>query len=111
MEDDDTTITSNHVPILQEVNSSTFQLWVELLENLVFITQDDFLVDDDEFEDDTLEEYDDEAIEIVNSDISSEMSSASRTPLSFGLSSDGFDSKGKRIREETRGIAIEKELR
>ena len=34
--------------------------------------QDDFLVDNDEFKDDTLEEYDDEDIEIVNSNISLE---------------------------------------
>ncbi|PON44587.1 hypothetical protein PanWU01x14_265720 [Parasponia andersonii] len=96
MEDDDTTATSNDVPILQEVNSLTFQLWVELpeLDNVRFqkdddepakvnnidellreshvVTQDDFLVDDDEFEDDTLEEYNDEEIEIVDSDTSSE---------------------------------------
>ncbi|PON60656.1 hypothetical protein PanWU01x14_150740 [Parasponia andersonii] len=96
MEDDDTTTTSNGVPILQKANFSTFQIWVELLEldNVRFqqddvepaevnnidkllhesrvVRQDDFLVDDDEFEDDTLEEYDDEEIEIVDSDISSE---------------------------------------
>ncbi|PON56054.1 hypothetical protein PanWU01x14_184130, partial [Parasponia andersonii] len=34
--------------------------------------QDDFLVDDDEFEDDKLEAYDDEEIEIFDSDTSSE---------------------------------------
>ncbi|PON67750.1 hypothetical protein PanWU01x14_101740 [Parasponia andersonii] len=96
MEDDDTTTTSNDVPILQKANFSIFQLWVELLEldNVRFqqdddepakvnninellhesrvVKQDDFLVDDDEFEDDTLEEYDDEEIEIVDSDTSSE---------------------------------------
>ncbi|PON32085.1 LOW QUALITY PROTEIN: hypothetical protein PanWU01x14_364380 [Parasponia andersonii] len=95
MEDDDTTTTSNDVPILQEENSSTFQLWGELpeLDNVRFqddveraevnnidkllheshvVTQDDFLVDDDEFEDDTVEEYDYEEIEIVDSDTSSE---------------------------------------
>ncbi|PON62518.1 hypothetical protein PanWU01x14_138390 [Parasponia andersonii] len=90
------TTTSNDVPILQEANSLTFQLWVVLpeLDNVRFqwddvepaevnnidellhesrvVTQDDFLVDDDEFEDDTLEEYDDEEIEIVDSDTSSE---------------------------------------
>ncbi|PON99994.1 hypothetical protein TorRG33x02_041220, partial [Trema orientale] len=92
MEDNDTTATSNDVPILQEANSSTFQLWAELpeLDNVRFqrddvepaevnnidellresrvVTQDDFLVDDDEFDDDTLEEYDDEEIEIIDSD-------------------------------------------
>ncbi|PON42019.1 hypothetical protein PanWU01x14_284880 [Parasponia andersonii] len=86
MEDDDSVATMNDIPILQETSSSSFQLWVELLEldNIRFqredveptevdnidklireshvVTQDNFLVDDDEFEDDTLEEYDDEEI-------------------------------------------------
>ncbi|PON48679.1 hypothetical protein PanWU01x14_235560 [Parasponia andersonii] len=86
----------NDIPILQEVSSSSFQLWVELpeLDNIRFqrediepaevdnideliresrvVTQDDFLINDDEFEDDTLKEYDDEEIEIIDSDTSSE---------------------------------------
>ncbi|PON32199.1 hypothetical protein PanWU01x14_363270, partial [Parasponia andersonii] len=89
MEDDDTTATLNYVPILQEANSLTSQLWVELpeLDNVRFqrddiepskvnnidellresrvVTQDDFLVDDDEFEDDKLEEYDDEGLKLL----------------------------------------------
>ncbi|PON71632.1 hypothetical protein PanWU01x14_070870, partial [Parasponia andersonii] len=116
------------VHTLGKANFSTFQLWVELpkLDNVRFqlddvepanvnnidellrescvVTQDDFLVDDDEFEDVTLEKYDDEEIEIIDSDTSS-------LPPSTGSSSDGSNPKGKRVREETRRIAIEKELR
>ncbi|PON35373.1 hypothetical protein PanWU01x14_337060, partial [Parasponia andersonii] len=80
--------TSTEVPILQEANSLSFQLWVELLEieNIRFhqedvepdevdnidylicqtriVTPNDFLVNDDEFENDTLEEYNDEEVEL-----------------------------------------------
>ncbi|PON45426.1 hypothetical protein PanWU01x14_259050, partial [Parasponia andersonii] len=93
----DITSTSIDVPILQEVNSLSLQLWVELpeMENVRFhredvkpdevdniydlicqarvVTPNDFLVDDDEFEDDTLEEYNDEEVELDDdSDTNSE---------------------------------------
>ncbi|PON80951.1 hypothetical protein TorRG33x02_232840 [Trema orientale] len=62
---------------------------------------DDFVVDHDEFGDDILEEYnDDEHRECI--------------PTGFASSSDFGgdrpDPHGKRIREKSRGIAIEKEL-
>ncbi|PON45244.1 hypothetical protein PanWU01x14_260740 [Parasponia andersonii] len=87
------------------------------------VTPDDFLVDDDEFEDDTLEEYNDEEVEPNDdSDISSEeenemMSSHGSAPLATSAASgssfgdDRHDPKGKRVREETRGCLVEKELR
>ncbi|PON42020.1 hypothetical protein PanWU01x14_284890 [Parasponia andersonii] len=39
------------------------------------------------------------------------MSSAGNAPPDSGLGSGGSDPKGKKVREETRGIAIEKEPR
>ncbi|PON39142.1 hypothetical protein PanWU01x14_307120 [Parasponia andersonii] len=86
----------------------------ELLCESCIVTQDNFLVDDDKFEDDTLEEYDDKEIEIVDNDICSEENnniSDGSAPPGSRLSSDGSDPKGKRVREEMRGITIEKKLR
>ncbi|PON70558.1 hypothetical protein PanWU01x14_079320 [Parasponia andersonii] len=140
MEDDDSVATMNDIPILQEASSSSFQLWVELpeLDNIRFqredveptevdnideliresrvVTQDDFLVDDGEFEDNTLEEYDDEEIEIIDSDTSSEENndiSDNEAVHHLVLSSIVVDPtpKEKMVREETRGIVIENKLR
>ncbi|PON63670.1 hypothetical protein PanWU01x14_130020, partial [Parasponia andersonii] len=76
----------------------------ELIRESRVVIQDDFLVDDDEFEDDTLEEYDDEEIEIIDSDTGS-------APPGSGLGSGGSDPKEKRVKEEISGIVIEKELK
>ncbi|PON66374.1 hypothetical protein PanWU01x14_110290 [Parasponia andersonii] len=63
------------------------------------VIPNDFLVDDDEFEDDTLEEYNDEEVEL-NDD--SDTSSEEENEIS--------DNRN-RVREETRGCSVKKELR
>ena len=95
--DVDDTETTNDIPILQEVNSSSFQLWVELLifdnlqydrvdvnatevynvDDLVGEGSDEFVVDDEvEFGDDTLVEYEDDEDDdnvLVDSDSDSDV--------------------------------------
>ncbi|PON76865.1 hypothetical protein PanWU01x14_031850 [Parasponia andersonii] len=87
----------------------------ELLRESRVVTQDYFLVDDDEFEDDTLEEYNDEKIKIVDNDTSSEENNNKFDNEVVHLLVLGrvvIDLTPKeRVREETRGIAIEKEIR
>ncbi|PON52403.1 hypothetical protein TorRG33x02_308440 [Trema orientale] len=77
----------------------------ELLHQTRVMTMDDFVVDDDDFEDDTLEKYKDEKIDLCKE----------HTPTGFASSNsssgDRLDLKGKSIREESHGIIVEKELR
>ncbi|PON54094.1 hypothetical protein PanWU01x14_198240 [Parasponia andersonii] len=83
---------SNDIPILQEANSSSYYLRIDLMEldNIRYyhedivpedvdnvdellrqtrvITMNDFLVNDDDFEDDTLEEYNDKEMDVGSRD-------------------------------------------
>ncbi|PON83185.1 hypothetical protein TorRG33x02_210190 [Trema orientale] len=102
----------------------------ELLCQTRIITIDKFLIDDDEFKDDMLEEYNDEKIDLRSCNSSNEQDEllfdednqnlclvqgvpllSSTGPVgNSGSSSDRLYPKRKRIREESYGIIMDKEL-
>ncbi|PON59891.1 hypothetical protein PanWU01x14_156100 [Parasponia andersonii] len=71
---------------------------------------DNFVLDDDEFEDDTLEIYNDDEVDLERTDSNAKSISPTESTGNKGSDGDRLDPHRKRICEESRGITIEKEL-